>query len=62
MFFGGLRIWYVFLFWSTLEDVFHFLLDLPATSDFGASGTLKIVRIWAWPSFFYLLLMMYLKK
>ena len=51
MFFGGLRIWYVFLFWSTLEDIFDFLLDLPATSDSGASGTLKIVRIRAWLSF-----------
>ena len=49
-------------FWSTLEGIFHLFLDLPATSDSGASGTLKIVRIRAWPSLFYLLLMMHLKN
>ena len=37
-----------------VEDVFyHFVpLDLPATSGSSASGTLKIVRIRAWPSCF----------
>jgi hypothetical protein len=52
VFFGGLRIWYVVL--VLVADIFyHFLLDLPATSESGASGTLKIVRIRAWPRLFF---------
>lgn len=50
MFFGGLRIWYVVLFWPSI--FFDLVLDLPATSGSGASGTLKIVRIRAWLGFF----------
>ena len=34
------------------EDIFHLVLDLLATSESGASGTLKIVRIRAWLNFF----------